>query len=553
MSNGWSDTVLEILASNQPIVSLNDPAIERLSTLQELFYSVVVPLNESVGTLDLFVWSLGTGRVQKLVADEHRTGITFESDPSWHGDFQPFDVLDRLERYDGNMLLVAIDLHPFLSGNFLDIAIVSRIRDLYFSLQNAYGEGEAGIVRLYKYLVLLGQDITIPTDLSCIQECSTGLPNRLSLQSLMHEEFAGLDQVAKAQSRTFENKLTESMRSRLVRSAGGLTMAEFSNLLRRGARRFRYGDDRIVFDEELIEFVAQERMRKLQKLGARLIEPPKVESGGYVLFKEWVKSKLHLFDMPDDGILRPVPKGAVLIGPPGTGKTFLASICSHLMGIPGLIVDIGELMDSLVGASEANTRRLLEMAESLAPCILVLDEVDKAGLSPDSARSDGGTSSRVLGQLLTWMSNRRKPIFVLATMNRITGVPIEFTRTGRFDEIFYVGLPNTLERTEILKVHVEKYGYTLPEKVYGELAIVCSGFSGAEIEGVVDSVWTHKGIDAKALGAALQAKTPLSVIQADEFEKLTEFAGRARPASIEEVKPTAGRSGKQNTNTGIIL
>lgn len=560
----WSQTLLEILGSNQPIAAVEDPAIERIATLQEIHDSVVAPLQEAIGGLDMFTWSFGKGQVQQICVSE-ASGAIVPQQPKhkFQPYYDPISILGEIEEYQGNGLFVLMDLHHFLTGDLKDVAIVSRLRDLHFYLLGARKEepDEDGIhERLYKFVVVLGQDFTLPTDLGCVNQIKTALPSREQIQVAICRSLNFFE--ARAQndsSQRFENRLTEDVDlPRLVRSASGLTLAEIGGLMRRATRRFmteKNGVKTITIDTRLIDFVSSARMEKLSKLGAKLIEPADVEVAGYELLQAWLKDKTPLFDAPNDGKKRPIPRGVALAGPPGTGKSHTAAQCCKTLGLPGILVDIGSQLGSLVGESEKNIRSLLEMAESLAPCVLVLDEVDKAGLSTDSGRSDGGVTARILGTLLTWLASRRKPVFVIVTMNRTETVPPEFLRAGRLDEVFFVDLPNLSERAAIFDVHIAYYdcSTSMAPDDYLEAARLTEGFSGAEIKSVVDSAWREYGITIENLRSAIAATTPQSKVQAAEFDRIRKSLEGARPASLKTEKSKRSKSSVTDELSGMVL
>ena len=210
--------------------------------------------------------------------------------------------------------------------------------------------------------------------------------------------------------------------------------------------------------------------------------------GGLVRLKAWLERKAkimaNLSRAREFGV--ETPKGAVIAGMPGCGKSLTAKAASIRFGLPLLRLDVGALMGRYVGDSEANMRRALELAGDVSPCVLWVDELEKAftGIARD-ATSGSEITSRMFGYFLTWMQEKTDPVFVLATANDISLLPQELLRKGRFDEIFYIDLPNEKERAAILKVHLKKRNkYTSPIDAEG-LAKKTDGFSGADLESVV--------------------------------------------------------------------
>ena len=235
----------------------------------------------------------------------------------------------------------------------------------------------------------------------------------------------------------------------------------------------------------------------------------------------------------------PQPKGMLILGVPGCGKSLIAKTTARLWGLPLLRLDIGRVYDgSMVGRSEANLRSALRTAESISPAILFIDEIDKAFAGgAGSGDSDGGTSSRIFGSFLTWMQEKKSPVFVMATANRVEKLPSEFLRKGRFDEIFFVDLPNEEERKEIFKIHLGKRRRDIERFDFDQLTKVCEGFSGAEIEqGLISAMYEAfaQGREFNQLDiiAAIRATLPLSKTMSEQVTALRDWARqRARPAA----------------------
>ena len=230
-----------------------------------------------------------------------------------------------------------------------------------------------------------------------------------------------------------------------------------------------------------------------------------------------------------------MPRGVLLVGPQGNGKSLTAKAIAHSWSMPLLRLDVGRLFAGLVGASEARTRDMIQRAEAMAPCVLWIDEIDK-GFGGDS-RSDGGTSQRVLASLLTWMAEKTSAVFVVATANGVEKLPAELLRKGRFDEIFLLDLPTTEERRAILDLQLgrRRPAHTIP---LGVLADRTEGFSGAELEQtVIEAMHLAFGEnrdfgEADLITAASQL-VPLSRTAKEQLDGFKQWAssGRARPAS----------------------
>lgn len=246
--------------------------------------------------------------------------------------------------------------------------------------------------------------------------------------------------------------------------------------------------------------------------------------GGLDNLKDWLRQRHGAFLEQN---VSDIPKGMLLLGVQGGGKSLAAKAVAGMWGLPLLRLDMGALYNKYFGETERNLRESLALAENMSPCILWLDEIEK-GLS--QADSDNGTSKRVLGTLLTWMAERDKPVFIVATSNDISSLPAELVRKGRFDEIFFVDLPDKASRQRIFKIHLSKRGYQHSNLNWPELLQGSEGFTGAEIEQVVISAGfamgpaADKNVSHELLLAELESTCPLSVTMAEQVAALRHWA-----------------------------
>ncbi|MGR6837725.1 AAA family ATPase [Aliivibrio wodanis] len=277
---------------------------------------------------------------------------------------------------------------------------------------------------------------------------------------------------------------------------------------------------------------------------------PKVgldELGGLKNLKQWLDRRKYAYtdDAREFGL--EYPKGIMMLGLPGTGKSLAAKAVSSNWQLPLLRLDMGKVFGGIVGQSEENIRNALQLAETISPCILWIDEIEK-GLSglQGSGGSDGGTTARVLGTFLTWMQEKTSPVFVLATANHIEMLPPELLRKGRVDEIFFVDLPVLEERIEILTIHLKKRNdrhemFTQDELL--ELAKLSQGFTGAELEEAVKEALfmafsDSRDIDASFIKKAIESTSPLSVTMHETIRDTRNWIkGRAVPASNAKPEP----------------
>ena len=262
--------------------------------------------------------------------------------------------------------------------------------------------------------------------------------------------------------------------------------------------------------------------------------------GGLGVLKEWLRLRERAFTQEARDYGLPAPKGIALIGIPGTGKSLTAKMIGGLWRLPLLRLDVGSLFGSLVGESEERARRALRLAETVAPCIVWIDEMEKAlahgGL-------DSGTSTRVFGTILTWMQEKTAPCFVVATANDISALPPELLRKGRFDEIFFLDLPTLEERKEILAVNLRKRKRLPQDFDLEQLAQESGGYVGAEIEqAIIDAMYLafneHREFITKDIAVALKRQVPLSVSQRETIGALRNWLreGRAQSGSFQEVR-----------------
>lgn len=261
--------------------------------------------------------------------------------------------------------------------------------------------------------------------------------------------------------------------------------------------------------------------------------------GGLGILKDWLKLREKAFSKEAREYGLPAPKGIALIGIPGTGKSLTAKMIGGIWQIPLLRLDSGALFGSLVGESEERTRRALEIAETVAPCVLWIDEIEKAF---SFGYGDAGTSQRVFASLLTWMQDKSAPVFVVATANNIEALPPELLRRGRFDEIFFLDLPTQEERKEILTVHLKKRGRISQQFNIDKLIIDSNGYVGSEIEqAIIDALYVafnegRREITTEDVSLCLKRQVPLSISQREAIGTLRQWLseGRAQSASFNE-------------------
>jgi AAA+ superfamily predicted ATPase len=277
--------------------------------------------------------------------------------------------------------------------------------------------------------------------------------------------------------------------------------------------------------------------------------------GGLENLKLWISKRARCFsqDARDYGV--EPPKGIALIGPPGTGKSLASKVIGSVLGLPLVKFDVSRVFQSLVGQSEERVRSALKMVEAMAPCVLMIDEVDKA-FNMNSSGGDSGVGSRVLGAILTWMQETTAPVFMVVTANRTRGLPAEFLRRGRLDEIFSVTIPNSVEREAILGIHLRKRHQESNIDLSAAVA-ASDGYVAAEIEAavkdaVIEAFTADEAVTGDLIARQLSYMKPLSEAFAEQFDEMKTWAeNNARPASLEvgetAEKPASVRTRQRGT------
>lgn len=405
------------------------------------------------------------------------------------------------------------DFHSYLK----DYRVVRLLRDLNVRLK-----GRA------QTIVLMGPVLTLPVELEKdVTVVDFSLPETEEIE-------ACLDRIIEAVKgdEKINSKLTKAQRELLVKSAQGLTLDEIENVF---ARSFV---EKKKFDVEVILEEKKQIVKKSGLLEYYAAQQKLSDVGGMELLKEWLDQRTESFTdrAKDFGI--PAPKGMLILGVQGCGKSLLAKAVAAHWSLPMLKMDVGRIFGSLVGQSEENMRKAIKVSESVAPCILWMDELEKgfSGMS-SSGVSDSGTTARVFSTFLTWMQEKTKPVFLIATANDVSKLPPEMLRKGRFDEIFFVDLPDRPEREAIYAIHLSKRKRdpkNFDLKALGENSL---GFSGAEIEQVVVGALYRafakkRELAMEDLMEESDAIVPLSVMMKEDIDELREWATlRTRPAS----------------------
>lgn len=331
--------------------------------------------------------------------------------------------------------------------------------------------------------------------------------------------------------------LSDSQRNELVRAAAGMTTTEIENaffLAYIETEKF----DPLVVHREKVQAVKRSGMLELIEPDARGME----SVGGLTNLKEYVRRRRRAFTPKARKYQLPTPRGIMVAGVPGTGKSLSAKAVGSVLGIPTLRFDIGVLFNSLVGESERRTRETLALAEAVAPVVLWIDEVEKGLAGASGGVNDSGVTKRVFGTILSWMQERKKPVFLFLTANDVNSLPAELLRKGRLDEIFAIDLPSEFERREIFRIHIEKRGRDPDKFDINALAATSRDFTGSEIEeSIIEAMYNAFDEDREFktmdIGDAIGRTVPLVKTAKEQIDNLRAWAAnRARPASAKEEK-----------------
>jgi SpoVK/Ycf46/Vps4 family AAA+-type ATPase len=434
----------------------------------------------------------------------------------------PMKALDHVMRAEdkSKALFVLRDFHPFLK----EPAVVRRLRDAAGHLKNTK-----------KSLVILAPLTKVPPELekSISAILDWELPTRQEIEAAARRVLPSLPATTQ---QVIESDPT--MMERVVEAALGLTLVEAENVFAKSAVRTH------TFD---LETILEEKKQIIRKSGLLEYYEHREEFsdvGGMEILKDWLVKRRNAFSTRAKDFGLPLPKGMLLIGVPGTGKSLTAKAVGALWQMPLLRLDVGKIFAGLVGSSEENVRSVIKTAEAIAPAILWIDELEK-GFSgtQSSGQTDGGTTSRVFGTFITWLQEKTTPVFVIATANNVHQLPPELLRKGRFDEIFFCDLPDREDRRQILDIHLRKKNRDPGQFDMDKLIDATVDYSGAELEQAViaalyDAFDTGNDLTTEGLLKTVQDIVPLAITMREMIESMREWARtRARMASSRGSKP----------------
>lgn len=451
----------------------------------------------------------------------------------------PIEVLKQALKVNKEygMIYALLDFHPFIKAP----NVWRKAKDLF----------KIGKSRGITY-VFISAEFEIPVELKReVIVLSLPLPTR-------EELVDSLKKMAESYRITIPNNFQD-----YVEAALGLTVNEAENAFATSLAK----DGR--FDVMRINKVKEQTICSGGLIECKSSKETLDSIGGLKNFTTWASKRFLAFSPEAKEYGIPAPKGTLLIGVPGSGKSLSAKALANLWQKPLLKLDIGKLFGSLVGETEGNTRQALEMAEAMAPCILWIDEIEKglAGLQ-SSGKTDSGVTSRAFGTILTWLQEKEVPVFVIATANNVEQLPPEFLRKGRFDEIFFVDIPTEEERKEIFAIQLRKYKRNPEDFSIDTLAKESSNFTGAEIEqAIINALYNSWGTGQKVMTTeivleAIKDITPMAASgsmsrQIDATRRWAEEAHIQKANSIIEGSINMGTAGRviiqeENTTEGEV-
>jgi SpoVK/Ycf46/Vps4 family AAA+-type ATPase len=453
----------------------------------------------------LYAWTCTAGR--------------FSADGTETSEEDPRQVLDAVAGLPEQSILILKDYHIFLSPD----TATYPLPELYRAFKDALFDAE----KHNKTIIILSPVLKLPPELEkliCVIEFA--LPDKEQIAEVLTNICVN-NNLPVPEGIAFDNA---------VGAARGLTTNEAKDAFSLAIIESGSIDPKVI---------GREKANTIAKNGILEIIHPKetLDSiGGLDLLRGWLHTRRRSFSAAAAAYQLDAPKGILIAGIPGTGKSLTAKVTSLIFGVPLLKLDAGSLFASHVGESEGNLRLVIAVAEAIAPCVLWIDELEK-GFNKNSGGTDGGTADRVYGNFLNWLSEKKEAVFVVATANDVTKLDSALVRKGRFDEIFWVDLPDLSERTAIWKIQIAKRGrkpesYNLPK-----LAALTEGCTGSEIECLfIDAMNIAFAADREPtladIEAALKELVPLSKMMADDIKKMQDWAkGRARKASLTAPTP----------------
>jgi AAA+ superfamily predicted ATPase len=484
------------------------PLLAVLSWEEERVLLNLATVGERLGK-SVYEWSITRGLVR------YRNAMSSKAEGK-RGTKDPNVVLREILDLTEPAVVVLKDFHLFLK----EASIKRGLRDLAMALRFTYVS-----------VIILAPPFVIPQelqkDITIIDFPLPGVDELENLLERIESEIAG--------SGDYAISTDVEIRKRLLEAARGLTLSEAENVFARALVESG------ALGEAQVPAIYAEKKQIVRKSG--LLEYVDVHEnledvGGLEGLKRWLVERRVAFTERAREFGLPTPKGVLLMGVQGCGKSLSAKAVARLYQMPLLRLDMGQVFNSFVGESESRIREALSLAQGVSPCVLWIDEIDKGlGGLGGSGKGDSGTTQRVFGTLVTWMQENRAPVFVVATANNISILPPEVLRKGRFDEIFFVDLPDERTREKIFAIHLKRLGRVPAQFDLKSLSELTDGFSGAELEAaVIDGLFRalaeDRDLETGDVAASVANTYPLSSTMKDQIDKIRDWArGRARSAA----------------------
>ena len=471
---------------------------------------------------DLVVWSAGYGIREGLLAAQPPVNNTEMPDPAlvYLANLESSDICEtqdntgRRKKENRYPICVTLDLAPYLKSD----VTLRLMRDTLHKLSSVNGT-----------LIMIDSTEKIPEVVKTYTvSIELSYPNEEQIEELIRSTLRRIHRKT-----PIEIGITKKGMKAIVRNLRGLTRRQAKSIIQSTVIEDRR------FDDDDVNHVIAGKRQLLQGDGLlEYIETPLTidEIGGMNNLKKWLNQRRNVFKDEARKFGLTAPRGVLMLGVQGAGKSLCAKAVAAGWQLPLLRMDPGALYNSYIGQSEENLRKAFRQTEQMSPVILWIDEIEKAFASASSQSSDGGLSKRMFGSLLTWMQDHKEPVFIVATANDIEALPPELLRKGRFDEIFFVGLPKPEARQKIFEIHLKKRKRNPEEFDLVKLAKAADGFSGAEIEqavisGMYNAFYAGQELTTKELLKAVKDSVPLSVTMAEKIEQLYAWAeGRCVPA-----------------------
>ncbi len=479
-----------ILRSRVPIVVIETHDESRMLDLLK----TIVILHGADGYVPLFRWTVTDG-LQRL-------DISME--PQLHNS-DPAEVLKHIRAVKNPGIYVLLDFHPYLE----DPVNVRLLKDICIRYD-----------KVARQIVMVSHSVELPREL---ESFSARFDLALPTENERKKIVKGVATEYAAENPGLRVQVDPKAYNLLIQNLAGLPIRDTEQL----ARNAIYHDGAITKSD--LPVVMQAKYDLLNRGGILQFEYDTAkfnDVGGLEKLKHWLAQRKPAFMNGADAAHLDTPKGVLLIGVQGCGKSLAAKATANIFGLPLLRLDFGNLYDKYHGETERNLRESLKTADVMSPCVLWIDEIEK-GLAGRGGET--GTTQRVLGSFLTWMAQKNSQVFVVATANDISALPPELVRKGRFDEIFFVDLPSTAIRNLIAEIHLANRGQTADSFDLAKIATATHGFSGAEIEqAVVAALYAahaqKKSLNTGHILAEIQRTKPLSVVMAEKIALLRRWA-----------------------------